>query len=173
MGARHRAPAAIIGTPLLEAAMWMKQAQMEAHPKFAKYVKESMPTCKTVPKIVKALQKFGGLSEADAIQALSWGHAPLVRVVDLWDKTAWKSLGNGGFDPSKPGEIQIAQHRVEQFETPGAGGTDTNAAGALVYIVGATLLHELCHWGLHKVGKAEVGEAGKRFEEAVYGKQIN
>jgi|EndMetStandDraft_4_1072995.scaffolds.fasta_scaffold359747_2 hypothetical protein len=153
--------------------MWMKKVQMDAHPAFTKYVRESMPTCRAVPKIVKALQTYGGLSEDQVRKALSWGHAPLVRVVDLWDDEAWESQGNGGFDPRKPGEIHIAEHRVKQFETPGAGGTDTNAAGALVYVVGSTLLHELCHWGLHHVGKAEVGEAGRRFEEAVYGKQIN
>lgn len=152
--------------------MWMTSDQIAAWPKFAAYVRESMPTCKSVPKIMKALKDHGGLSWSQARDALSWGNAPLVHVADLWDEKAWKSEGNGQFHVSRPYQIDIAQHRVEQFETPGAGGTDTNASGVKVYIVGATLLHEICHWGLNKNGIKEKGEAGKAFEKAVYGKQI-
>jgi len=153
--------------------MWMTAPQSRLYPKFAAYVRESMPTCKTVPKIIQALKDHGGLSESQARDALSWGHAPLVVVADLWDEVAWKSEGNGRFHPSRPYQIDVAEHRVTQFETPGAGGTDTTATGARVYIVGATLLHELCHWGLHRAGRTEVGEAGRAFERAVYGKQID
>lgn len=152
--------------------MWMTSDQIAAWPKFAAYVRESMPTCKSVPKIIKALKDHGGLNGSQARDALSWGNLPLVYVADMWDEKAWKSEGNGQFHPSRPYQIEIAKHRVEQFETPGAGGTDTNASGAKVYIVGATLLHEICHWGLHRMGIKEKGEAGKAFELAVYGKQI-
>lgn len=151
----------------------MTSEQIALYPKFAAYVRESMPTCKSVPRIIKALKDHGGLAEPQARDALSWGHMPLVVVVDLWNEVEWKSEGNGEFDPKRPYQIHIAKHRVNQFETPGAGGMDTTATGAKVYIVGATLLHEICHWGLHKMGIKEVGEAGKAFEQAVYGRQIN
>ena len=147
--------------------MWMSRHQIDEYPIFAKYVQESMPTCKGVYKIVHGLMKYGGLSKSQAETALDWGSEPKVVVIDMWDEEAWESTGNGRFDPKEPHRIYIAKHRVDQFETPGAGGTDLNAAGAPVYIVGATLLHELCHWGLHKVGKREHGEAGKRFGKAV------
>ena len=153
--------------------MWMTATQIALYPTFAAYVRESMPTCKTVPRIVKALATYGGLNEFQAREALSWGHMPLVRVVDLWDDAESKSEGNGGFDPRRPYEIHIAEHRVNQFETVGAGGTDVNATGARVFIVGATMLHEICHWGLHRMGIAETDEAGRAFEQAVYGKQID
>lgn len=153
--------------------MWMKKDQITRHPTFARYVRDSMPTCQTVKRIMRGLKQFGALDATEAALALNWDTAPLVVVVDLWDEVAWKSLGNGGFDPAKPDQIHIAQHRVTQFETPGAGGTDHNAAGQSVYIVGATLLHELCHWGMARAGITETRETGRAFERYVYGRQIN
>ncbi len=46
--------------------------------------------------------------------------------------------------------------------------------GKSVYVVGATLLHELCHWGNfnHKPPIPELVEMGAAFELHTYGKVI-
>jgi hypothetical protein len=153
--------------------MRMKSCQISKHPTFARYVRESMPTCSGVSRIMRGLKLYGSLDEVDAEKALRWGSGPLVVVTDLWDEEAWTAESNGRFDPGRPHEIQIAEHRVNQFETYGAGGTDNNSRGQAVYIVGATLLHEICHFGMHQKGLPERKEAGKAFERYVYGKQID
>lgn len=153
--------------------MWMSKEQVALYPVFARYVRESMPGCSKVDRILRGLKMYGSLDETAARLALSWGHMPLVVVQDLWDDDKWEAEANGIFAPDKPLQIGIAEHRVNQFETPGAGGTDKNAAGKPVFIVGATLLHELCHWGMHHSGLSEKRETGRAFERYVYGKQIN
>jgi len=45
--------------------------------------------------------------------ARSWGHMPLVYVVDLWDEVAWKSKGNGEFGtqpPRSPDSLTMPRH---------------------------------------------------------------
>lgn len=152
--------------------MLMDPVQIALHPQFAAYVRDRMPGCAKVDRIMRGLKLFGALDAVAASRALTWGQPPLVLVADLWDEVAWKPEANGRFDPGRPGQVEIAEHRVNQFETPGAGGTDRNAKGQKVFIVGSTLLHELCHWGLHHAGLPETSEAGRAFERFVYGRQI-
>lgn len=153
--------------------MFMDPYQMTLYPKFTRYVRESMPTCAKVDRIMSGLKMFGALDVVDATSALTWGRDPLVLVTDMWDEGAGKSMGNGAFDPSRPGMILMAETRVNQFEWIPHTGTRKNARGQDVYIVGSTLLHELCHWGMFRKGLPEKREAGKAFERYVYGKQID
>jgi hypothetical protein len=46
--------------------------------------------------------------------------------------------------------------------------------GNAVYVAGATILHELCHWGNHNnvPPVPEVIEMGAEFEKYTYGKVI-
>jgi len=151
--------------------MWMTKDQIGEFPKFARYVRHSMPDCASVHTIVKYLKKYAALSAEEITHALTWGTEPLVYVADLWDEIAWKPEANGRFYPAKPYQIDIAKHRVDQFEI-GFGDTQRTASGRDVFVVGATILHELCHWGCFKNGVTEVGEHGKKFELAVYGRNI-
>ena len=41
-----------------------------------------------------------------------------------------------------------------------------------MFIVGVTLLHELCHVGNYQHAKVESSEAGFAFESATYGKSV-
>lgn len=79
----------------------------------------------------------------------------------------------GCFRPANPGQMEVGKRFAIAFEANAATGTDNkNTAGKLVYVVGATLLHELCHWGNQKHGTAEPTEQGLAFERATYGKTI-
>ena len=71
-------------------------------------------------------------------------------------------------------EIQIDEDLVKDFEA--GKGIVKNAAGKQVYLVGATLLHELTHWadaqdGVdHPVPGDPSNEEGNAYEKGVYGK---
>jgi hypothetical protein len=78
---------------------------------------------------------------------------------------------NGRFDPAKPDQIELDIGRAQEFEDDAYGaGMDRTADGRRVFIVGTTLLHELCHWGNFHHGRAEAVEEGIAFEVAVYGR---
>ncbi len=53
----------------------------------------------------------------------------------------------GCFRHAKPVNIEIHKGVVDDFEKSSACHTDKNKSGKAVYVAGATLLHELCHWG--------------------------
>ena len=65
-------------------------------------------------------------------------------------------------------------HTLWDFEKNSANTIDKNKAGKAVYVAGATILHELCHWGNHNniPPVPEVIEMGVEFEKATYGKVI-
>lgn len=142
-----------------------------AYPKFAQYVKQSIPTVYKVPKIRTALQTHGSLSPAAAKTALTWGHDPLIVVKDLNIHTCGTAgSAYGCFRPGSPRQIEIRTDLVTDFEAGKfSTGKNKNSAGKIVYVVGATLLHELCHWGNQKAGVNEATEQGLAFETTVYG----
>ena len=51
-------------------------------------------------------------------------------------------------------------------------GYCTNFGGASTLLLGATILHELAHWGDDQDGKDIPGEEGNMFETAAYGRVI-
>ena len=111
--------------------------------------------------------------------------APLIIVQKTWKANPTlviKPLSNfqcgvkaayGCFRPSKPNQIELAESDAKIFETDAYGaGIDKNSKGKGLFIVGATILHELCHWGNHKHSVNEKTEQGLAFERATYGKTI-
>ena len=91
-----------------------------------------------------------------------------------WPDDGIKDLGFltiGRFDPANPGRIELDTGRANEFETDAYGaGSDNTSANRRVFIVGTTLLHELCHWGNFMHGVTETEEAGIAFEVATYGR---
>ena len=82
-------------------------------------------------------------------------------------------ITNGCFRPSSPNQIEISLDRALEFEAGKSGAFDVTSSGKSVYIVGTTILHELCHWGrnLNGLGATYLGnEAGVAFEVATYGR---
>lgn len=80
----------------------------------------------------------------------------------------------GCFRYEKPSTIEIHIGVVKEFEKQATSTLDKNKAGKAVYVAGATLLHELCHWGnYNNVPRIpEVKEMGAEFEKSTYGKVI-
>jgi Metallopeptidase toxin 3 len=53
-----------------------------AFPRFAKYIKEEFPKLKTNIPIIYGLKKWGKICDTDAARYLSWGQAPMLKLVD-------------------------------------------------------------------------------------------
>jgi hypothetical protein len=151
--------------------MKMSAANVSKYPKFAKYVKSSMPTVATVPLIVKNMKTYGSLDKADFVKALKWGNEPEVLIKPLMAGQCLTGVAaNGCFRPSDPTKLEIDQSRVEDFEKGSEDAKDVNSRKQKVFIVGTTLLHEMCHWGNNKAGVAETTEQGVAFEVKTYGR---
>jgi hypothetical protein len=159
----------------------MSQADVTRFPHFAGYVRTRMPEVINVPVIVRNMQRFGSLTREQLRHALLWGTDPLIVITDLLHGQCGVPQANGCFEPANPNQIEIDLGRVQDFETDANGaGTDHNARGQNVFIVGTTILHEMCHWGRFLNGQpAEIAgatpplnEAGIAFEVATYGRNI-
>src|SRR5215218_5333934 len=143
----------------------MTHADQTTYPKFAKYVKESISKVADVDAIVQAFQKYGQIDRATLRRALKWNELPNINI-------ALDPDNFGFFDESDPDAINIDSETVQKFED-GHGVTKTGY-NKKIYLVGATLLHELIHWADYRDKKdfSDTKEAGKEFEKAVYGKVL-
>ncbi len=151
--------------------MRMSDDDKKNFPKIAYYVRVNIPQVITVPKIVNNLKKFGHLTLAEIRHALAWGNDPLIVIKDLSNFQCVVQAANGCFDPGNPTQIELDTETATNFEKHAyKAGSDVTTDGRKVFIVGTTLLHELCHWGNFKHGVAEAEEAGIAFEVATYGR---
>ncbi len=154
--------------------MRMSQADQDQFPELTEYVRRRMPQVMTVPLIVRNMRRFGSLRQEELRTALLWGSLPRIVITDLSAVPAPDGTivsANGRFRPAFPDQIELDLGRVNEFETDAYGaGSDQTADGRSVFIVGTTMLHELCHWGNFHHGVAEATEQGIAFEVATYGR---
>lgn len=161
--------------------MRMSAADQRAYPQMAQYVRVAIPKLMTNTKVVNGLKSCGNMSLAQITQALKWGMAPDIKIVDM----LVTSCRPGDAGPTLYGctrttvGIEVAKRVVEAFEksastTLSASPTanNLNASGRAVYVLGVSLLHELCHWGNKLNSVAEPTEMGLKFETTTYGKTI-
>lgn len=135
-------------------------ADQKKYPKFTQYVKTQLPNVIGIPKIASALRKNGEIKKKTLGVVLMWGTQPTIKVVAMPKKQC------GEFTPnSKSNEIRISKSLVEEFEKSGGSKKTT-------LLVGASILHELAHWGDDQDGKDVPGEEGNLFETAAYGMVI-
>jgi len=142
------------------------------YPVLTRYIRYRMPEVLNVPVIVRNMRRFGSLSLTQLRHALTWGADPLVVVTELSNFQCGVQWANGCFDSTKPDEIQLDLTLSNDFEANpyGRSSRDTNSRGQHLFIIGATFLHEMCHWGNHRAGVAEATEQGIAFEVATYGR---
>ena len=143
--------------------MRMTAADIKTYPNFAHYVKNDLPKIISVPAIVQAMNKVGQINRAKLQIALAWGTGPAIKITPLVG-------AYGEFTPNiKSNEIRIQTKIVQDFE---AGKGIRLARAGNIYLVGATLMHELVHWGDDQDGVDRPGEEGNEFERLVYGSVI-
>ncbi len=152
--------------------MKMSAADIASFPKFADYLRRRMPEVLGVPVIVRNMRRFGSLPRVEFAHALVWGAGPRLLIQNLSTFTCGGvAAANGCFRSADPDRIELDSETVSNFENDAYGaGSDSNTAGRKLFIVGTTILHELCHWGNFAHGVAETTEAGVAFEVATYGR---
>ncbi len=130
------------------------------YPNLTQYVKNQLPKVKAIPKIANALAKNGEIMKKSLGVVLLWGTQPTIKIVYMPKNQC------GEFTPnSKSNEIRLSKSLVEEFEKSGGSRKAT-------LLLGATILHELAHWGDDQDGKDIPGEEGNLFESAAYGMVI-
>jgi Metallopeptidase toxin 3 len=153
--------------------MKMNAGDIKNYPKFAQYVRYAIPELIYVKPVASALKKNGSLTEAKIRHALQWGNEPLIVITDLSHGQCGVPSAYGCTRQANLHQIEIDVGTVNDFETSPYGlGVGKNAKGNNVFIVGVTLVHELCHLGNFKHHKAEAEDAGFAFENSVYGKAV-
>jgi hypothetical protein len=132
---------------------------------------------------MNGLRRFGALSNSEAREALRWGTPPMIAVVNTCNVS--ENVDGTGcrnrrvYGVTEPDTVYIDGIVVNEFETDAYGtGVGRNRRGQAVFIVGVTLLHELCHWGQIRAtgdpaGNGSFAEAGLAFERAVYGREVH
>jgi zincin-like metallopeptidase toxin 3 of polymorphic toxin system len=154
--------------------MKMDEATIKAYPKLHYYVRVNMPEAGNVAAIVSQIKKLAGTTSRATIKnALKWGHGPTIEVVPNLVCAGVNAYGCYSWG----GDIlQIDEAMVKDFEA--GKGVVKNAKGKRVYLVGATLLHELTHWadaqdGVDNPVAGDPGnEEGNAYEKGVYGKVL-
>jgi zincin-like metallopeptidase toxin 3 of polymorphic toxin system len=154
--------------------MRMDEATFKAYPKLHYYVRVNMPDVANVKAIVSAIKKLAGTTSRSTIkEALKWGEGPTIEVVSDLVCAGKKAYGCYAWGSDV---LQIDEDMVKDFEA--GKGVVKNAAGKRVYLVGATLLHELTHWADAQDGTDDPvagdpsNEEGNAYEKAVYGKVL-
>jgi hypothetical protein len=154
--------------------MILQPSYIVTYPQFSYYVRYNIPKLVSVPKIVANVAKYGNLTLSEFKQAVTWGKGPNIIITDLHHGQCGVPKAYGCFRHTKPKNIEIHLDVIKDFEKATKNHKDKNTTGQYVYVVGATLLHELCHWGNHNnVPKIpELIEMGAEFEKYTYGKVI-
>ncbi|VAW74048.1 hypothetical protein MNBD_GAMMA15-1740 [hydrothermal vent metagenome] len=154
--------------------MKLSVTDQKKYPLFTHYVKKDFPKLSRVPKIIKNISKYGNLTLTAFKAALIWGASPMIRITNLHSGQCGVPKAYGCFRHSKPHAIEIHIQVIADFEKSHSTSTDKNKKGRAVYVAGATLLHEICHWGnYNNVPKVpELKEMGAAFELSTYGKII-
>ncbi len=135
--------------------MKLSAADEKKYPKLHYYMKNDLPKVGKIPRISNALKKYGQIQKKDLQTSLKYGTAPVVKVTTL-------NQACGEFTPnSKSNELRLHKSLVQKFEA-------SKGDKVLRMTIGATILHELVHWGDDQDGKDYPGEEGELFEKHVY-----
>jgi hypothetical protein len=141
-------------------------------PKLTHYMKHDFPLLIGNGIITSNLRKFGSMSLSQARSALLWDTNPLVVITDLDNGQCGIPSAFGC--TSDATHIEIDDDVVTEFEENANANLRLTAFGRHVFLAGVTLLHEMCHWGNFLNGVAETdGDAGEKFEKAVYGGTVD
>lgn len=153
--------------------MKLSASDIQKYPKFAFYVKHDIPKLIHNKTIIHNITTNGSLSESQARHSLLWGNDPQILITDLSHGQCGVTSAYGCTRQASLQQIEIDEGTVKDFESSAYKlGVGKNAKGSNVFIVGVTLLHELCHLGNFKHNKVEKNEAGFSFESATYGKSV-
>lgn len=140
----------------------LDKATAKQYPRLANYLKYGIQGVTSNARIMSGLKKFGQLSSTSVASDLQWGKGPKIVVKSM-------SGANGSFSPNKGSNIlNIDKGIIEQLKKALASGSDE-----ALLLVASTILHEYVHFGDDQDGIDYPGEEGQKFEEFVYGLDID
>jgi hypothetical protein len=144
--------------------MRMSSQDSVDYPKTSHYVRVDLIEVLTMPRILGAMRRIGQLNEGAFRTALTWGHGPRIKITHL-HKAYGEFTQNIGSH-----ELRLDRRTlVDEFEAGRGWARMRN--GQHFPMLGATLLHELTHWGDDQDGVTEPDrEEGEEFEIAFFGK---
>ncbi|MFQ6548059.1 hypothetical protein AADZ90_008870 [Aestuariibius sp. 2305UL40-4] len=153
--------------------MRIDAAAIRAFPKFYYYLTVDIPNLASNQAIVGSIKSFSGKTTKATIKtALKWGSDPEIKLVKNLICASSKAYGCYSWGSNV---IQVEEQLVVDFEA-GKGVKRRTTRGHDVYLLGATILHELTHWADAHDGVDDLvpgdptNEEGNAFEKAVYGK---
>jgi RHS repeat-associated protein len=137
--------------------------------RLANYLKNDVQGILQNKKIVNALKKHGGFSDAQLKEIFTWGKGPIVTPQEIppigFDDGVEIPVA-GRFDGVKEG-LAINIDYVAELEK--ATGKDRDY---MLFFVAVTILHESVHFGWHVNKLTTMSEEGEDFEKEAYGKVI-
>ena len=135
--------------------MQLTRTDEKFYPRLFHYLKNEVPKLIQNIKIAKALLKYGQIKKSTLSQVLGYGSGPFVKVAPIMGAC-------GEFSPGvNSNELRVNASLVARFE-------QNPNDRVLLQTLGATILHELVHWGDDQDGQDYPGEEGELFEKHVY-----
>jgi hypothetical protein len=132
-------------------------------PKLVQVLKNLRVLVESNPKLLVALMKFSGQTQAQIMRDLTYGIGPEVKLGQPVDKNLNPVIGQ--FRASMPDVLILDGAFINQLQhTSSAAAND-----ALSFYLAVTLLHEYTHYGDYANGIHFPGEEGTAFEQAVFG----
>lgn len=158
--------------------MLLRAKDAEKYPEFRDYLYYRFPTVIDSSKITAGAKTYGKLDRGKFQSALHPGAYPLISIFDLdaVEPGTYKSCSLGGVSNDK---ITLASPLIATFDKDPWGDQNyfKNSRGKDVPVIGAVLLHFLCHWGNRDAfsinDSSGAKDVGYQFEDAVYGKRAS
>jgi len=152
--------------------MLLRGTAAESFPQFRDYLYNRFPNVIESSKIVIGMESYGNLNESQFRAALHPGAQPIVDVGEVGSAEAGTYL-SCELGQIRDGNFVLVGPLISSFEEGPWYKQNyfKNAKGQDVPIVGAVLLHLLCHWGWVSTKSYPSGDTdtGYDFEKFVYG----
>ncbi|MFC6101266.1 hypothetical protein [Olivibacter domesticus] len=143
----------------------MKDIDQSKYPRFTTMVKELKSFVQNDKKVMEALVKWSGFTEAEILSKIEFGKGPEIVIKDLGSSSEY-----GYFKGSEnPNVVNINASWVRGLEA--ANLTSTQQATA--FLLGVTLLHEFVHQARFANNLDRNYEYGLGFENSSFGIIIN
>ncbi len=140
----------------------LDKATIQQYPRLAYYLQNNIQSITSNKRIMSGLLKFGQLSANSVANHVKWGKGPKIVASNLVG-------ANGQFTPNSGSSVlEINKDILDHLEKALMSGSEE-----ALLLVASTLLHEYTHFGDDQDGIDFPGEEGQKFEEFVYGVDID
>lgn len=145
--------------------VWLLDKHIVEFSKFDSYLQNFSNSVQDSQKVWDAFLKWSCLDVSSAVEVLSYGTYPIIKIKDsIFDS----AHDYGHFNPSFPDEIWIRRDAVQTFDKT----TDARVEFEKGKYLESLILHELVHWGRYWTSSEDESEGGldngDKFQEEAY-----